>query len=411
MYIFAADSERKQAKQRAGCRVLRLHALLGAPGEPAAALFHSGDPEHQFEGVATRRGRSGSDGGSSGRRQHLPLRATLASRPLVLPCAAGTNPGTSLQTSSNLRSMPLYSCCTCAAQFAEAAAPPVACPICTDDRQYVAPGGQVWATREELRERHRNTLKEVEPGVLAIGVEPKLAIGQQVGATWVPAVPGGQRCYVRVVPPLLAVGAVELQSCPQCRKACHNCTFLTPAPGLPHPSARWQRAVGLPGRVPPRHRGQHPGGGRHLSHRHQPSPLLLCLCRLGRGLWLQGRGVSSCQLAFCSCLRAADFPSLAAAASNCHLHLHRPQVYLHAADRQWVTRPSPRLEFWEGDERQLGPGLRLMHLGGHFPGSCVLLWEAARDGKGAMFTGEGWIGVERKAPGAQRCQGHSNRPG
>ena len=107
-----------------------------------------------------------------------------------------------------------------------------------------------------------------------------------------------------------------------------------------------------------------------------------------------------------SCCR----PSLAAAASNCHPHLHRPQVYLHAADRQWVTRPSPRLEFWEGDERQLGPGLRLLHLGGHFPGSCVLLWKAARDGKGAMFTGEGRIGVERKAPGAQLClcQGHSN---
>lgn len=77
------------------------------------------------------------------------------------------------------------------------------------------------------------------------------------------------------------------------------------------------------------------------------------------------------------------------------------QVYLHAADRQWVTRPSPRLEVWEGDERQLGPGLRLMRLGGHFPGSCVLLWEAARDGKGVLFTGEeGW---ERKEVPAS-CQ-------
>ena len=71
--------------------------------------------------------------------------------------------------------------------------------------------------------------------------------------------------------------------------------------------------------------------------------------------------------------------------------LHWLQVYLHAADRQWVTCPSPRLQFWEGDERQLGPGLRLLRLGGHFPGSCVLLWEAARDGKGVLFTG-GWRG-------------------
>lgn len=78
--------------------------------------------------------------------------------------------------------MPLYSCCTCGAQFAEAPAPPLACPICSDDRQYVPASGQAWATREELQGRHRNTPGEVEPGVLAVGVEPKLGIGQQVGS-------------------------------------------------------------------------------------------------------------------------------------------------------------------------------------------------------------------------------------
>ena len=77
-----------------------------------------------------------------------------------------------------------------------------------------------------------------------------------------------------------------------------------------------------------------------------------------------------------------------------------PQVLLHAADRRWVTRPSPRLEFWQGDERQLGPGLRLMRLGGHFPGSCVLLWEAAQDGRGVLFAGE---------PGAAGAAAHVAR--
>lgn len=52
-----------------------------------------------------------------------------------------------------------------------------------------------------------------------------------------------------------------------------------------------------------------------------------------------------------------------------------------------MTRPSPRISFWEGDERQLGPGVRLLRLGGHFPGSSVLLWETARDGEGVLFTG------------------------
>lgn len=60
---------------------------------------------------------------------------------------------------------------------------------------------------------------------------------------------------------------------------------------------------------------------------------------------------------------------------------------MHAADREWVTCPSPRIVFWEGEERQLWEGVKLLRLGGHFPGSSVLLWEAAQDGSGVVFAG------------------------
>jgi hypothetical protein len=51
-------------------------------------------------------------------------------------------------------------------------------------------------------------------------------------------------------------------------------------------------------------------------------------------------------------------------------------VYLHAADREWIMRPHPRLELWDGDELELKPGLTLLRLGGHYPGGTVLHWAA-----------------------------------
>ncbi|WP_343071880.1 hydrolase [Brevibacterium renqingii] len=57
--------------------------------------------------------------------------------------------------------------------------PPRLCPICDDDRQWVPASGQQWATRDELEaEGHSLVVKEREPGLFALGVEPKLGIGQ-----------------------------------------------------------------------------------------------------------------------------------------------------------------------------------------------------------------------------------------
>ncbi|MCE3028293.1 MBL fold metallo-hydrolase [Salinicola sp. DM10] len=53
-------------------------------------------------------------------------------------------------------------------------------------------------------------------------------------------------------------------------------------------------------------------------------------------------------------------------------------VYVHAADRDWVTLPSERLHFWEGEQIVPLPGLEVHCLGGHFPGASVLHWPARR---------------------------------
>lgn len=63
-------------------------------------------------------------------------------------------------------------------------------------------------------------------------------------------------------------------------------------------------------------------------------------------------------------------------------------IHLHARDREWVMRPNDRLLFWDEDERQIGPGLTLLRLGGHFPGGTVLHWEGGANGRGALLTGD-----------------------
>jgi hypothetical protein len=50
-------------------------------------------------------------------------------------------------------------------------------------------------------------------------------------------------------------------------------------------------------------------------------------------------------------------------------------VHLHADDREWVLRPDPCVELWDGETLDLGDGLTLIRCGGHFAGGQVLHYE------------------------------------
>jgi glyoxylase-like metal-dependent hydrolase (beta-lactamase superfamily II) len=63
-------------------------------------------------------------------------------------------------------------------------------------------------------------------------------------------------------------------------------------------------------------------------------------------------------------------------------------VYLHAADREWVMRSGDAIDFWEGDQKQLAPGVTLVRCGGHFPGGTVLHWAEGANGRGALLSGD-----------------------
>lgn len=62
-------------------------------------------------------------------------------------------------------------------------------------------------------------------------------------------------------------------------------------------------------------------------------------------------------------------------------------IHLAAADREWVQRPGPRIDFWSG-RRELVPGVTLVQAGGHFEGAAVLHWAEAAGGLGALLSGD-----------------------
>jgi glyoxylase-like metal-dependent hydrolase (beta-lactamase superfamily II) len=76
--------------------------------------------------------------------------------------------------------MPVWICATCANHYPEATSPPEVCVICADERQWVPATGQRWTTAQELAAAgHRGEVREVEPGLLGVGVDPPVAIGQR----------------------------------------------------------------------------------------------------------------------------------------------------------------------------------------------------------------------------------------
>jgi hypothetical protein len=194
--------------------------------------------------------------------------------------------------------VPAWICATCAVQQPESAEPPEHCPICEDERQYVGWEGQRWTTRAELLEGHRSVLREEEPDLLGVGVEPAVAIGQRALLV---RTPGGNVLWDGV--PVLDDDAAEQ------------------------------------------------------------------IDRLG--------GIAAI---------AVSHPHFYAAVVDL-ADTFGATVHLPHADRRWVQRPSPRIEFFD-EEVEPVPGVTVARIGGHFDGAAVVHWPAGSEGRGALLTGD-----------------------
>ena len=190
-----------------------------------------------------------------------------------------------------------FVCATCGVQFAASDAPPEACPICEDPRQYVPETGQRWTTIAELAADHRNEIRPDED-LTGIGTEPHFAIGQR--ALIVPSAEGNVLWESITLFDEETAAAIE------------DLGGLT--------------AIAL-------------------SHPHYYSSMVE---------WA---------------------------------HRFECPVLVHADDAEWVMRPDPAIELWEGETRELG-GLHLVRCGGHFAGGTVLVWPDGAGGAGTLLSGD-----------------------
>ncbi|RRB02232.1 MBL fold metallo-hydrolase [Larkinella rosea] len=62
-------------------------------------------------------------------------------------------------------------------------------------------------------------------------------------------------------------------------------------------------------------------------------------------------------------------------------------VYIHENDQPWIMYPSDSLQLWSGDSLSFWDGIRMIHTGGHFPGSCVLHIPSSSD-RGTLLCGD-----------------------
>ena len=69
-------------------------------------------------------------------------------------------------------------------------------------------------------------------------------------------------------------------------------------------------------------------------------------------------------------------------------HTFQAPIYLHESNRQYVMRPDERIEYWDGETKQINDQVTLIRCGGHFTGSTVLHWAGGAEGRGALLTGD-----------------------
>jgi hypothetical protein len=63
-------------------------------------------------------------------------------------------------------------------------------------------------------------------------------------------------------------------------------------------------------------------------------------------------------------------------------------IHVHADDAEWIMRPDPAIELWNGERYELGHGLELIRCGGHYAGGAVLHWAEGAGGRGALLSGD-----------------------
>jgi hypothetical protein len=64
------------------------------------------------------------------------------------------------------------------------------------------------------------------------------------------------------------------------------------------------------------------------------------------------------------------------------------KIIIQDNDKEWIQYKHYRIETWVGKRKQIFQNVSIICLGGHFPGSCVLLCSNGANGKGALLSAD-----------------------
>jgi hypothetical protein len=62
-------------------------------------------------------------------------------------------------------------------------------------------------------------------------------------------------------------------------------------------------------------------------------------------------------------------------------------IYIHKNDHLYIVDKGSNVKLWEGNEQPLWEGIKIINIGGHFAGSCVLIIPSMSE-QGAMLSGD-----------------------
>lgn len=208
-------------------------------------------------------------------------------------------------------------CQTCAVEHAEAVE---LCAICADERQWVPLAGQRWTTLDELAAAgHQTQVRELEPDLFGITVDPRVGIGQQAHLVRTPA---GNLLWD-------PTGYLDDHAIRRVRELGEVVAIVASHPHMFGVRVEWSWALG-------------------------------------------------------------NVPVLVA----------EPNL-------EWVSRPAPAIRSWNGKVEVL-PGVTLVQLGGHFPGSAVIYWRAGAGEKGVLL-GSDTIQTNRDRASVTFMRSYPNR--
>ncbi|MET0704045.1 MAG: hydrolase [Mycobacterium sp.] len=204
-------------------------------------------------------------------------------------------------------------CATCAVEYEEPT--PDDCPICADERQYLPASGQRWTTLGELAAAGQRLIwTDNEPGLIGVGTDPSVGIGQTMQLLTTPV---GSIIWD-------PIGYLDDEAC--------------------------ARVLAL-------------------------GPVLAV---------------------------ASSHPHMFGVQVEWSHRLGNPVVLVAEADREWLGREDPVVEFWSGAQ-EITPGVALHQVGGHFRGSSVLHWVDGAAAKGVLLTGDSvFPNADRRSLGFMR---------